>query len=153
MFRNISPDSVRSGRTCPANLGVRSCPVRKLICPVRSSPKRYVLPFNKGAHKDVRSNSIVYIIWKGPSKSCLTFKVGWLELHIEISVNLYLVILRLIFWYYFVTVMILKRAGQFWFTNKTEKALISKLQMFSLNTTDRTKSFVLQGISHWYVRF
>ena len=38
MFRNISPDSVRSGRTCPANLDVRSCPVRKLICPVRSSP-------------------------------------------------------------------------------------------------------------------
>ena len=37
-FKNISPDSVRSGRTCPANLGVRSCPVRKLICPVRSSP-------------------------------------------------------------------------------------------------------------------
>ena len=28
MFRNICPDSVRSGRTCPANLGVRSCPVR-----------------------------------------------------------------------------------------------------------------------------
>ena len=38
MFKNISPDSVRSGRTCPANLGVRSCPVRKVICPVRLSP-------------------------------------------------------------------------------------------------------------------
>ena len=38
MFENISPDSVRSGRTCQANLGVRSCPVGKLICPVRSSP-------------------------------------------------------------------------------------------------------------------
>ena len=38
IFEIISPDSVRSGRTCPANLGVRSCPVRKLICPVRSSP-------------------------------------------------------------------------------------------------------------------
>ena len=38
MFRIISPDSVPSGRTCPANLGVRSCPVRKLICPVRLSP-------------------------------------------------------------------------------------------------------------------
>ena len=38
MFRNISPDSVRSGRTCPANLGVQSCLVRKLICPVRLSP-------------------------------------------------------------------------------------------------------------------
>ena len=35
MFKNISPDSVRSGRTCPENLGVRSFPVRKLICPVR----------------------------------------------------------------------------------------------------------------------
>ena len=39
MFKNISPDSVRSGRTCPANLVVQSCPVRKLICPVRSSSK------------------------------------------------------------------------------------------------------------------
>ena len=38
MLKSISPDSVRSGKTCPANLGVRSCPVRKLICPVRSSP-------------------------------------------------------------------------------------------------------------------
>ena len=38
MSKNISPDSVWSGRTCPANLGVLSCPVRKLICPVRSSP-------------------------------------------------------------------------------------------------------------------
>ena len=27
MFKNISPDSVRSGRTCPANLSVRSCQV------------------------------------------------------------------------------------------------------------------------------
>ena len=27
---------------CPANLGVRSCPVRKLICPVRSSPTVYL---------------------------------------------------------------------------------------------------------------
>ena len=31
MFRNISPDSVRSGKNCLANLGVRSCPVRKLM--------------------------------------------------------------------------------------------------------------------------
>ena len=38
MFKNVSPDSVRSGRTCPANLGVRFCPDRKLICPVWSSP-------------------------------------------------------------------------------------------------------------------
>ena len=38
MFKNISQDSVQSDRTCPANLGVRSCPVRKLICPVRLSP-------------------------------------------------------------------------------------------------------------------
>ena len=34
MFKNVSPDLVRSGRTRLANLGVRSCPVRKLICPV-----------------------------------------------------------------------------------------------------------------------
>ena len=38
MFKNISPDSVQSGS--PANLSVRSCPVRKLICPVRSSPTK-----------------------------------------------------------------------------------------------------------------
>ena len=37
-IRNISPDLVRSGRTCLANLGVRSGPVRKLICPVQLSP-------------------------------------------------------------------------------------------------------------------
>ena len=34
MFKNISPDSVQSGRRCLANLGVWSDPVRKLICPV-----------------------------------------------------------------------------------------------------------------------
>ena len=38
MFKNISPDSVPCGRTCKANLGVRSYPVRKLICPVRLRP-------------------------------------------------------------------------------------------------------------------
>ena len=43
MSKNISPDSVRSGRTCPANLGVRTCPVRKLICPVRLSPSNLLL--------------------------------------------------------------------------------------------------------------
>ena len=39
MFENISLDLVLSGRTCPANLGVRSCPVRKLMCLVQLSPK------------------------------------------------------------------------------------------------------------------
>jgi hypothetical protein len=39
MFKSISLDSVWSSRTCLANLGVRSCPVRKLKCPVRSSPR------------------------------------------------------------------------------------------------------------------
>ena len=34
MFKNISWDSVRSGKTCSAKLVVRSCLVRKLICPV-----------------------------------------------------------------------------------------------------------------------
>ena len=38
MSKNISPDLVPSGRNCPVNLGIRSCPVRKLICPVRLSP-------------------------------------------------------------------------------------------------------------------
>ena len=41
MFKYISPDSVRSGRTCPANLGVWSGPVRKLICPDWLSPTRF----------------------------------------------------------------------------------------------------------------
>ena len=35
MYKNISPDSVLCGRTCPANLGVRSYPVLKLICPIK----------------------------------------------------------------------------------------------------------------------
>ena len=43
IFRNVSPDLVRSGRTRPANLGVLSCPVRKLICPVQLSPKSWRL--------------------------------------------------------------------------------------------------------------
>ena len=47
MFKNISPDSVRSGRTCPANLGVRSRPVRKLICPVRLSPTKLAIFYQK----------------------------------------------------------------------------------------------------------
>ena len=38
MFKNICLDSVWSGRTCLANLDVRSCPVRKLIYLVRLSP-------------------------------------------------------------------------------------------------------------------
>ena len=38
MFKNLSQDLVQSGRTCQANLSVRYCPVRKLICPVRLSP-------------------------------------------------------------------------------------------------------------------
>ena len=28
MFKNMSSDSVLSGRTCPANLDVRTCPVK-----------------------------------------------------------------------------------------------------------------------------
>ena len=38
MFKNISPDSVWSGRTSPANLGVGFCLVRKFIWPVQLSP-------------------------------------------------------------------------------------------------------------------
>ena len=40
MFKDVSPDLVLSGRTCPANLGVWSCPVRKLVCPLRFSPTK-----------------------------------------------------------------------------------------------------------------
>ena len=45
MLKSISPDSVRFGRTCLANLGVRSCPVRKLKYPVQSSPNLSELQF------------------------------------------------------------------------------------------------------------
>ena len=31
MYKSTSPDSVRSGRACPANLCVRSSPTKKLI--------------------------------------------------------------------------------------------------------------------------
>ena len=53
MSRNISPESVRFGRACLANLGVRSCPVRKLICPVRSSPNQIDSFFHKYNQKMV----------------------------------------------------------------------------------------------------
>ena len=39
LLNSISPVRVRSGRTRPAILGVRSCPGWTLICPVRLSPK------------------------------------------------------------------------------------------------------------------
>ena len=42
MLKCICLDSVQSGWTCLANLGFRFCPVRKLICPVQSSPNRYL---------------------------------------------------------------------------------------------------------------
>ena len=43
--RMLYQDSVRSGRTSPSNL--RCCPVRKFICPVRSSPNLSILIFFK----------------------------------------------------------------------------------------------------------
>ena len=49
MFKNISSDSVRSGRTCLANLSVRSGPVKKLICPVRLSPTCFAEPVQTGS--------------------------------------------------------------------------------------------------------
>ena len=51
MFKNISPDTVRSGMTCPANLGVRSCPIRKLICPVRLSPTKRTINWRTNLKK------------------------------------------------------------------------------------------------------
>ena len=38
MFINVNLDLVRSSKTRLANLGVRFCPVRKLICPVQLCP-------------------------------------------------------------------------------------------------------------------
>ena len=58
MFK--SPDLVQSGRTCPANLVVWSCPVRKLIYPVRSSPTFLSLSTNKIALK-------LQTLWIAPS--------------------------------------------------------------------------------------
>ena len=47
MFKNISPDSVLSGK-----FEVRSCPVRKLICSVRLSPTPYLSIYsNKNSPK------------------------------------------------------------------------------------------------------
>ena len=40
MFKNISPDLVRSGRTCPANLGVRSGQETHMPSPVESYLKK-----------------------------------------------------------------------------------------------------------------
>ena len=43
-FRNKKEIKISKNKkfiTCPANLGVRSCLVRKLICPVRLSPMPY----------------------------------------------------------------------------------------------------------------
>ena len=57
----ISPDSVRSGRTCPANLGVRSCPVRKLICPVRSSPSKLAVTYGQIDIFNLISLSLIHI--------------------------------------------------------------------------------------------
>ena len=42
MVKIVSPDSVRSSRTRPANLDVRSCSDIKLICQVRSSPRNQI---------------------------------------------------------------------------------------------------------------
>ena len=52
MFKNISPCLVRSCKTCPANLGVRSCLVKKLICPVRLSPKSADLLSKRQNHEE-----------------------------------------------------------------------------------------------------
>ena len=53
MFKkNVSPDLVQSGRTCPANFGVQSCPVRKLICPVRLNPIIFTWYWRVGFRSD-----------------------------------------------------------------------------------------------------
>jgi hypothetical protein len=63
---SISPDSVQSGRTCPANVGVRSCPVRKLISPVQLSP----IADNTTAAKSLLSWFIycALLVWKQATK-------------------------------------------------------------------------------------
>ena len=61
MFKNISLDLVQSGRICPANLGVQSCLVRKLICPDRLSPSIQL-------QRQLSTSTIVYpficLFWK-----------------------------------------------------------------------------------------
>ena len=58
MFKNISLDSVRSGRTCPTNLGVRSCPVRKLICP--NNVKHKLIPCRRSGLTTVMVGFVVH---------------------------------------------------------------------------------------------
>ena len=74
MFKNISPDLVRSGRTCPVNLGVHSCPVRKLICPVRLSPRRY--PYKMSNIKFVQSGSLLYSLPKSKTSKQPSIEVS-----------------------------------------------------------------------------
>ena len=80
MFKDISPDSVRSsrtclagpvrqdlsvsGRTCPANLGVQSCLVKKLICPVRLSQSRCWWDASK-MNDSFMLNWFQSVIWNG----------------------------------------------------------------------------------------
>ena len=65
MFKNISPDSVQSSRTCPANLGVRSCPV--LSGPVQSGNKyaQFVQPYNIQLLKNSVSRSMNFGLTHG----------------------------------------------------------------------------------------
>ena len=71
MFKNISPDLVRFGRTCLANLSVRSCPVRKLICSVQLSPR-----WHKMAISSVFFFKFIYIMQKITVSALLFFTMS-----------------------------------------------------------------------------
>ena len=83
IFENISPDSVRFGRTCPANLAVRSCPVRKLICPVWLSP-RFVKIGKKHSPEKILPK-LIYVHCAAGRRAAQTrlwslnaqFQIGW----------------------------------------------------------------------------
>ena len=76
MFKNISPDSVRCGRICPANLGVRSCPVRKLICPVRSSP----IAKSGSNKKNFNSANLILMLQESLVQEVPAFRDFWYQM-------------------------------------------------------------------------
>ena len=74
--KNVSLVPVQSVRTCPANFGVRSCPIRKLICPVRFSPTGFkvleIYNFEHHVKHHVNQTEAIYfcsIVFKPGEKS------------------------------------------------------------------------------------
>ena len=77
-FNNVSPDSVRFGRTCPANLSFWFCPVRKFVCQVQLSPTFSYQNFKKRNYFEILWKTLMqkWLVshWKLP---CLQWFLGW----------------------------------------------------------------------------